>query len=435
MSTNYVRKTVDLFISDKLRSLLEEFKNDSMVAQMLLHRRVNKDDLQEDPINYISISDSDVTKISYLTQDRIKKVEESSKDDYWTTSIRFHCKPGAFVSKIFKDIPSKEVEKFSNLFKAFSSKKELKFSIVRGDDIKKYYSQDFYQTQSGSIGASCMKYSKCQNYFDIYTNNDSVSMLIMKSPVGDSIIGRALLWDFVCECGECECGDVKKVMDRIYTIQDDEYQIFFKKWADENGYIYKTNQNWSSTLQFDSKSETSEHKFGIKVNIKDVDRYPYLDTFKWLDLNAQILYNYRPEYFINDMDTFRLLASPDGRYTDIDYIKFDNIDRDWEYPGNLVCYDGENYTNSDNCHYSETLDRYILRSESEYNEELRDYIYTDLSRVEPEILEKRRSLFTKNENTNSSDKFKTMITNAIVDSYFTDPFLQNEMMRLFGGGR
>lgn len=420
MSTNYTRKTVDLFISDKLRSLLEEFKNDSMVAQMLLHRRVNKEDLQEEPINYISISDSDVTKISYLTEDRIKKVEESSKDDYWSTSIRFHCKPGSFVSKIFKDIPSKEVEKFSNLFKAFSIKRDIKFSIIRGDDIKKYYNQDFYQTQGGSIGSSCMKYSKCQNYFDIYTNNDSVSMLIMKSPMGDSIIGRALLWDFVCECGECEYGSVMKVMDRIYTIQDDEYQIFFKKWADENGYIYKTNQNWSSTLQFDSKSETKEYKFGVKVNIKNMDRYPYLDTFKWLDIKAQILYNYRPEYFINDTDTFILLASPDGRYVDIDYIKFDNINRDWDYPGNLVCYDGLNYTESDNCNYSETLDRFILKSESEYNNELRDYMYIDLSRVDFEILEKRR-IFVKNDE------------NEKENNYSVDVLLQREMFRIFSG--
>jgi hypothetical protein len=263
-----------------------------------------------------------------------------------------------------------------------------------------------------------MKYSKCQNYFDIYTKTDSVSMLVMKSPVSDTIIGRALLWDFNCECGECECGEVKKVMDRIYTTQDDEYQVFFKKWADKNGYIYKTNQNWASTLQFDTNFVTSEHRFGIKVNLKDIDRYPYLDTFKWLDVNASILYNYRPEYFINDIDTFRLLASPDGRYTEIDYIKFDNIDRDWDYPANLVCYDGENYTGSDNCHYSETLDRYILRSESEYNEDLRDYIYTDLSRVDSNILEKRRSLFTSKKENEIKDRYTPFNWN--IGTSFTD---------------
>lgn len=394
MSTNYIRKTVDLFISDKLRNLLEEFKDDSQVAKMLLYHRINKEDLQENPINYISISDSDITKISYLTEDRIKKVDDSPNDDYWTTKIRFHCKPGAFVGKLFKDIPAKEVEKFSNLFKAFSSKKDFKFEVVRGEDIKKYYNENSYQNQSGSIGSSCMKYSRCQGYFDIYTKNDTVSMLIMKSPVGDAIIGRALLWDFTCECGECETFKVKKVMDRIYTIQDDEYQFFFKKWADKNGYIYKTNQNWANTLQFDSNFVTSEYKFGIKIDIKNMDKYPYLDTFKWLDVNAGVLYNYRPDYFINDIDTFRLLASPDGRYTEIDYIKFDNINREWNYTGNLVCYDGENYTNVDNCNYSETLDTYILKSESEYNEELRDYIYKDLTRVDSEILEKRKNQFS-----------------------------------------
>ena len=426
MSTNYIRKTVDLFISDKLRAVLEEFKDDSQVARMLLYRRIDKEDLQESTINYISISDSDVTKISYLTEDRIKKVEESSNNDYWTTSIRFHCKPGSFVGKMFKNISPKEVEKFSNLFKAFSSKKEFKFEVVKGEDIKKYYNENYYQNQSGSIGSSCMKYSKCQNYFDIYIKNDNISMLIMKSPVGGAIIGRALLWDFICECGECV--DVKKVMDRIYTTHDDEYSVFFKKWADKNGYIYKTNQNWSSTLQFDSNCITTEHKFGDKVDLEEIDRYPYLDTFKWLDLKSSILYNHRPDYFINNMDTFRLLTSSDGRYTDIDHIKFDNINRDWDYSGNLVCYDGENYTSSDNCYYCETLDKFILKSESEYNEELRDYIYKDLSRVDSDIIEKRKNLF--------SSKKESLVEKFITYSTLNDYMnTQNETLQIVGRGR
>ena len=47
------------------------------------------------------------------------------------------------------------------------------------------------------------------------------------------------------------------------------------------------------------------------------------------------------------------------------------------------------------------------------------------------FLKKEEGLFTKSEN---SDRFKSMITSAIVDSYFTDPHLQNEMFRIFGGG-
>jgi hypothetical protein len=389
MPVNYIRKTKDIFISDKLRSLLEEFKDDSKVAQILLYRRIDNNLLKEDNINYISISDSDTTKISYLTNDRIKKVEESSKNDYWTTSIRFHCKPGAFVGKIFKDIDSKEVEKFSNLYRAFSNKKEFLFEIVKGDDIAYYYNQNTYQNQNGSLGASCMKYNKCERYFDLYTKNESVKMLIMKSPSGDSILGRALLWNFECDSNEI------KVMDRIYTIQDDEYQIFFKKWAHKNGYIYKTQQNWSNTLEFDKNFSKNEYKLAIKLNLKDIDKYPYLDTFKWLDLKSETLFNYKPEYFINDIDNFRLLSSADGDFLRIEHLRFDNINRNWDYSNNLVCYDGENYTQFDNCNYSETLDSFLLKSESEYNLELLDYFYKDLSKADPNLIEKRKNFLNK----------------------------------------
>ncbi len=393
MSDN--RKTMDIFISEKFRNVLENFKNDSIVAKLLLYKRIDKTQLQESAINYISVSEEDPSKISYLTQDRIKKLEESG-DDFWTSKIRFRCKPGAFVNKIFKDIPANEIEKFSNLYKTFSSKKEMKFKIIKGNDIIRYYDRESYQSEDGSLGCSCMKYPKCSEYgyFNLYRDTDSVSMLILTPSNGEKILGRALLWDFTCALNE-DSQKKYKIMDRIYTTQDDEYQYLFKKWAIENGYLYKTNQNWKDSIKFDDNSVTSEYRVGIKVNLNYVDRYPYLDTFKWLDLKQSILYNFKPEYFIEDNSKFVLLASPEGRYCDVNYIWFDNIERVYDYPGNLTCYDGVNYTNSSNCNYSETLDRFILKSESCYNEELRDYMYIDLSRVDSEIIENRRKLLSK----------------------------------------
>lgn len=407
------RKTMDIFISDKFRNILENFKNDSLVAKLLLHKRIDKSAVKEDMINYISISEDDPSKISYLTPDRTQKLLESG-DDLWSSKIRFRCKPGGFVNKIFKDIPSNEIEKFSNLYRTFSLKKELEFKIAKGSDISVFYDRDSYQSENGSLGSSCMKYPKCSEYgyFNIYRDSDCVSLLILLEPNSDSIIGRALLWDFTCVLNE-DFPKEYKVMDRIYTTQDDEYQYLFKKWAIENGYLYKTNQNWKDSIKFDDNSVTSEYKFGIKVNTDNVERYPYLDTFKWFDIKQSILYNFKPEYFVEDTNRFILLASPEGRYNEINYLMFDNIDRVYEYPGNLVCYDGLNYTNSSNCHYSETLDRFILRSESDYNDELRDYMYTDLSRVDSEIIENRRKLLSKWKE--SSENIEKKMSNIIGD--------------------
>ena len=67
----YTRKTYDLFISDDLRQILEQIKSESIVADLLLKTRHNKEDLVEDPVNFISVSSQDNSRISYLTTERM----------------------------------------------------------------------------------------------------------------------------------------------------------------------------------------------------------------------------------------------------------------------------------------------------------------------------------------------------------------------------
>ena len=53
-------------------------------------------------------------------------------------------------------------------------------------------------------------------------------MLVMLNLEGN-LKGRALLWNF----------GTNKIMDRIYTTDDEKLHLYFKKWATENGYLYK----------------------------------------------------------------------------------------------------------------------------------------------------------------------------------------------------
>lgn len=379
MPQTYVRKTSDIFISDKLRDLLTQFESESIVAQKLLHRRIDNSQLVEDFVNFISISDSDSSKISYLTTSRIDQIKNDPDVDYWTSKKRFHCKPGAFVSKIFDGVSQKDVENFSTLFRAYSNKKEFEFKIVSGEDIRKYYHHEIYTSTNGSLGNSCMKYNRCQNYFDIYVYNPQVKLLIMTPPSSELIVGRALLWDL----------ESHKIMDRVYTVQDEDYLPHFKKWAKDNGYLSKTFQNWGSTNLFESKSGNLELKIDIQLNKFLFNKYPYLDTFKWLDLKTGKLSNYKPEHFTNNTDRYLLLSNPDGEWYDCDYIKFDHIDRQWRYPGELICYDGQNFTTDRHLNYSETLDTWLLKSESHWVEEIEDYIYVDSSRYDQSTYDER----------------------------------------------
>ncbi len=357
-TTTYSRKTSDIFISEKFRNLIDQFKDVSQVAKSLILKRASNDILIDNHINYICISESDPTKISYLTPDRISKIESSSLDDYWTSTQRFHCKPGSFIGKILKDISSKEVEKFSNLFKSFSNKQEFSFEVVSGSKIVDYYNYEIYASQNGTLGASCMKYNKCQDYFDLYKKNpDNISMLIMKNP-SNFITGRALLWNFTDEIS----GQSFKIMDRIYTISD-EWEFLFKKWASDNEYLYKSKQNWGNTIQFENNSNPQiELKLGIKIKSFLHKFYPYVDTFKWIDMSNGIIYNYLPDHFKEDSLYHRLLVMADGRYESTRYLGFDELDRNWIYKADLVYLEEQKiWTSIGNCRWVDSMGRYVLQ--------------------------------------------------------------------------
>ncbi len=361
--SKYNRKTMDLLISDELRNVLTEIESESLVAKLLLNKRLKIEEVVDSPINYISISSDDKAKISYLTEDRIKSLDP---DTYWTSKSRYKGKPGAFVSKLFKDISSKEIEKFSNLFRTQSLMPKFKFKVVEGDDIKKYYYYtsyvcDQYGNTTGSLNSSCMKHDHCQNLFKVYTKNtDLVKMLIMLDD-NDKLIGRSLLWNI----------ESNKIMDRIYTIADEDYMFHFKKWATQNGYLYKSQQNWYNTIFFENLNVMKKELY-LEFNLtKNPKNYPYMDTFKFINLKSGRLYNYIPE----DIEIVTLTSS-DGGYHDSEYLKFDGIDKVFRHKNEVKWLPYLNlFTSSNNCLYSDINSTYILSSHCVFDNILSDYIF------------------------------------------------------------
>ena len=402
----YERKTVDIIISDELREILTEFESDSLVAKLLLKKRHDKEVIVDDPINYISIA-HDKTKISYLTQDRIEKTES---DKYWSSSRRFAARPGSVVSKMFKDIPGKEVEKFSNLYRTHVIKPDFKFEIVEGEDILKYYHISSYAEERGTLGASCMKYDRCQEYLGIYTENtDIVKMLVMINS-DNSLIGRALLWTF---------GD-HKIMDRIYTIADEDYLFKFKKWATDNGFLYKSEQNWYNTLNFENLSTPkAEIKLDFKLDRYDFRRFPYVDTFKFINLSSGSLTNYIPKE-----GKFRTLCSSDGDTYDSEYLRFDDIDRVLRHPSDCVYLSYLNIrTHHNNTRYSEINDQYILEKDCKYDNDIEEYIFNeeyDSFNKADRIKERRDYLNKRREERSKKEKESTTREGSFVVEDFIE---------------
>lgn len=356
----YERKTTDILISDEIRDILEQIESESVVAKLLLKKRHDKDILVDAPVNWISISSQDRTKISYLTNERAEKMPES---EHWNSNKRFHVKPGAFISKVFKNIDGREVEKFATLFKNTSNRIDVRFEIVKGDGMKKWYLHQSYRSQNGSLGSSCMRYQSCQEFLGIYTDNNVTSMLLMLDSE-NYLIGRALLWNF----------DDNKIMDRIYTISDEEYQFYFKEWATKNGYLYRSKQNWSDTLDFENLNTPKKKiKMSINLTYSDFDNYPYMDTFKFIDILNKKVYNYHPEGV-----KFSTLCSSEGDKYGSDYLVMDDLDGVFRYRSDAVYLDYRDiWTTGDNLAWSEVNNRWILGSDSRYDWKLQDYVFSE----------------------------------------------------------
>ena len=359
---SYTRKTADIITSNELDYVLEQIKDNSEVARLLLKQRHSIENLVENHINYISISNSDKTKISYLTPERLDTIL-SNGEDVWTSPRRFHIKPGGFISKLFKSVSAREVEVFSTLFRNIQSKVDYQFKVVKGNNLLQYYHGSSYYNGGGSLGVSCMKYDNCQDYLGIYTKNPNIVEMLVAVNSDGRLIGRALLW---------KLGD-KKIMDRIYTINDEDFQFAFKKWADENGYWYKKEQKWNNTLFFKTRDKVMCEEISIQLDNFDFEYYPYLDTFKFIDFKTGKLYNYLPKGV--DVKT---LSSAEGGYHNGGIYGFCEKSKVL-YSVDSLCYIpniGKTVGN-DLCVWSDLYDLYILREEATYDNNLRDWIYID----------------------------------------------------------
>jgi hypothetical protein len=420
-------------ISSELKELLLEIK-DSLVAELLLKEDHLIEDLADDFVNYISISKKDRTKISYLPKERSEGLTE---EECFSTSKRIMAKPGGFISKVFKNIPEKEVEKFSTLFRSEATKPKLDFRVVSGSEIKEYYLYSSYADRNGgSLHASCMKHNSCQNFLDIYSKNPDVCKMVLlfdseEFAEGDyydsnRIVGRALLWNI----------DSYKLMDRIYTINDEKYQFYFKQWATKNGYLFKTQQNWFNTKYFEILGDKKQKlELSLDLKNKPFDYLPYMDTFKFMDYDG-VLYNYQPEG-----RDFYTLTDTGGRKNGYDHLVTDFLDDVLRYRGDAIRLDylGKNkWTHPDNCRYSDVMDRYILKDHCVKEPTLNDWIFNDeyssnndeeriRERIEwvkqrEEEREKRRS--QRRESSISNDRSSSIqdYINSLIESGFNSDF-------------
>ena len=201
----------------------------------------------------------------------------------------------AILTKAGHKFTDAEIEQFVYKYRAEVEKEKdvlnRRFKVVEGNDIKKYYHKSQYEGESGSLGSSCMRYDRCQNYLSIYTDNSQCKLLLLMSETDpDKICGRAILWEM--EPYELST----KVMERIYSIRTADEQLF-KEWAIANKYWFKSRQDFSEYTEFefhkeDGTVEKRQGEFSVQLDKKgDYSNYPYMDSFKYYSAYSGKLYN------------------------------------------------------------------------------------------------------------------------------------------------
>jgi hypothetical protein len=157
------------------------------------------------------------------------------------------------------------------------------FKEVYGKDIRWAYHGDNYEKDDtegiGDLNKSCMRYTKCQKYFDIYTENpEVVCLLVLYNPEG-LVRGRCLIWNV----------DDERYADRLFC-SNVQYN--------PNFYQYFERHNIKNTSNIPN----------VEIKQLDYKNFPYMDTLKYYDPKMCTLSTYAQN------DDYAL-SSTDGSYT------------------------------------------------------------------------------------------------------------------------
>jgi hypothetical protein len=341
---NVVNESI-IYFSPNFRKLLSKIE-DNEIAKELLEIEVT--DVKPD----ITMVDLDPEKDDYLTfttmrnaiklldgqYDHIKEIENEPKiDSQWSNKnsridlinqiynhsslynlfkkSRNPVRIGKFVNKVIPSkYDSKQIEEFVNRLKSKREQTGERFEIVEGDDIAFWYKTENYAEVKGNLGNSCMR-EKPSSFFEIYTENPQVCRMLVLLE-GDELIGRALIWklSYIKAYGK-ELPEELYFMDRQYTIKESDVDKF-RAYADENGFIYKTNNNHHSLEPVTYKGETFNATLRVDVKSSSYDRYPYMDTFRRFNPSDKSLHN--DDEDSSDYEGDYILDHTDGTYREIE---------------------------------------------------------------------------------------------------------------------
>jgi len=295
-SSDFLRKLFELSLDNgktgEIARFIRKFIEDE--------RFIEDDDIVQ---NFFDTTDK-VDMVSFTMNNKIPEDWDSDDDAGMPYSMgRSEMKIGKLVRYIINaintgssvttfrkkgplNVSDSELEAFVNAYKASESSSNWEFRLVKGEEIAKYYNNEKYLSDKGSLGSSCMA-EKGKKTFKLYTQNETkVQLLILVDKETDQISGRALVW----KLKKSPC-DAKFFMDRVYSNNDSDV-VKFKKFANEKGFIYKKTMN-SHTIENVNFVYGGKDIYG-EITVKldgDVEKAPFVDTLCFLNKQQTAISN------------------------------------------------------------------------------------------------------------------------------------------------
>lgn len=409
---------MSLIIAESFRRFFEVNRSKSRIAEILLENCYTTIEFG----NYIARRGD---MISFLPAGKEHTVNPITGD--WKRENRQTSKAGKLARKLIDNqfleslqLKDTDYELFSNLIKADKINDEdcqVKFSIVKGEDIRTRYDEESYSTlySTGSMGESCMRYSHCSRYLDIYVENpEKVSMLIM-TDTADKTVGRGIVWETT----------EGVFMDRVYAT--DAHQKMFENYAEEKGWMYKTVHSNDQEIRIWKDGEAKFIDLVVRLNKWSFDYYPYMDTLSYLSNSGNISNNTN----YNDME----LRTTDGRLEeaedDHDGQVWDEYNDEWIDEDDAEYIPGYGNISRNDATYDDYRHEYIL---DKYSRKLENGNYCH----QDDAVETNDGWYHQDELDDFEYIYNTYYhreNDCVLDELTEEYILENESVSIYNGGR
>lgn len=374
------KSTMRIFYSDEFRNILKKIKDKANISKELLDSEDNYNEL--DVYTAIDITDKN-DMISYIQVSRLERLNKTGgtnihkipdvdltairasvlTPDAWNKGRTPYYSIGRWVRHIFIDvkkmnISDSDLENFVDEYKRVYlsiNNIEADMELLSGEEIKKWYLVDNYEEdcENTDLGKSCMRYEKCQEYFDIYVKNPEVcKLLILKSNIDPSkISARALLWTID---NSSKGYDNELYLDRIYYVNKEDIEIYYN-WCKKNGVKFAYDN-------YRMGSEIKALKYFAEVHLGEYtyETFPYIDTFGYYNPYEYKLFQEE------DQDSYKVQQT-DGSFIPLSERVFSEREGD--------------YINKEDAEWCEDVDDWLPREDTVYLEYKDIYVSTDASTV------------------------------------------------------